>query len=208
MTHPRHRRNKGFTLAEVVVGSVISTIVITAAVTMFIGVAAAWARGEGMIDGDSYTRQAVSIAADELREAIYVNVDADGMGVTYRKPKKDASGNFEVPIVWDGIDRRLFVSGGKLKLNDGTNTRTIAKNVLTKDPFMLHSTVYGSQRYNTSYGEEEAPAYRVFVPNAGGLVSEVTVTVVTGSKGGKPGETVRSRKRERVVLRNVPELIK
>jgi hypothetical protein len=40
------------------------------------------------------------------------------------------------------------------------------------------------------------------------LVSEVTVTIVTGSRGGQSAESVRAKKRERVVLRNVPQLIK
>lgn len=208
MNTSRPRKNRGFTLAEVVVGSVVSVIVLTSAVTMFIGVAAAWARGEGMMSGENDTRQAVAIVADELREAIYVNVDADGMGLTYRKPKKATNGDFEIPIIWDGVDRRIFYNSNSLKLNDGTRTRVIARNVLTTDPFMVHSTVYGAQRYNTSAGTEAAPAYKIFAANSGGLTSEVTVTLVAGSKGGKAGELVRSRKRERVALRNVPELIK
>ena len=201
-------RKSGFTLTEVVVGSLISVIVLTSAVTMFIGVAAAWARGENTMSGENDTRQVVRLVGDELREAMWVSVDANGMGLTYRKPKKKVNGDFEIPVVWDGKDRRFFLDGTNLKLNDGTSTRVVARKVLSVDPFMLRNTVGESVRYNTSQGVEAAPAYRIFIPNSTGLVSEVTVTIVTGNSGGKAGESMRSRKRERVVLRNVPELIK
>lgn len=206
----RNSRRSGFTLVEVVVGSIISFIVLSSAVALFLGVIGAWARGESMMDGDNDTRQIVRIASDELREAMWVSVDADGMGITYRKPRKDASGDFEIPVVWDGIDRRMELNGANLEIDDGGSVRTIGRNVLSVDPFRLGTHVMESKRYVEDPLNPTAapPAYRIFEGPATGLVSEVTVTIVTGSRGGQAAESVRAKKRERVVLRNVPQLIK
>lgn len=206
----KNSRRSGFTLVEVVVGSIISFIVLSSAVALFLGVIGAWARGESMMDGDNDTRQIVRIASDELREAMWVSVDADGMGITYRKPKKDASGDFEIPVVWDGIDRRMELNGANLEIDDGGSVRTIGRNVLSVDPFRLGTHALDSKRYVEDPLNPTAapPAYRIFEGPATGLVSEVTVTIVTGSRGGQTAESVRAKKRERVVLRNVPQLIK
>lgn len=205
----KRSRRSGFSLAEVIVGSVISFIVLTSTITLFIGVVGAWARGENMMDGENDTRQVMRVVSDELREAMWVSVDADGMGITYRKPRKDASGDFELPVTWDGVDRRFDLNGTNLELDDGTTTRTIGRNVLSVDPFRLQTHMLdGKMRQEDPLVPEIAPAYRIFTAPATGLVSEVTVTVVTGNLGGQAGETNRSRKREHIVLRNVPQLIK
>jgi hypothetical protein len=206
----KNSRRSGFTLVEVVVGSIISFIVLSSAVALFLGVIGAWARGESMMDGDNDTRQIVRIASDELREAMWVSIDADGMGITYRKPRKDGSGDFEIPVVWDGIDRRMELNGADLEIDDGGSVRTIGRNVLSVDPFRLGTHVLDSKRYVEDPLSPTAapPAYRIFEGPATGLISEVTVTIVTGSRGGQAAESVRAKKRERVVLRNVPQLIK
>lgn len=209
MRNRSKRYRKGFTLVEVVVGSAISFIVLTSAITLFIACVAAWGRGETMMDGENDTRQAIRVVSDELRQAMWVSIDADGMGITYRIPQKDAiTGDYSVPVVWDGVDRRIFLSGSNLRLKGtGGVERTIARNVLTVDPFMLSAHQYARKRkYGTA--AEAAPTYKIFTTNTTGIVSEVTIKIVTGKKGGQVDEWQRTRKRERVVLRNVPELIK
>lgn len=202
-------RKAGFTLPEVVVGSVISTIVLTSALSLFIACAGAWARGENLMDGENDTRQAVRVISDELRQAMLVTIDADGRGITYRHPNKDVNGNFSVPVVWDGVSRRIYLNGTNLILRgNGGIERVVARNVLTVDPFMLSTTTVQRKMRNTSQGVEVAPSYRIFTPSSAGLINEVIVQIVTGTKGGRVGESLRTRKRERVVLRNVPELIK
>jgi prepilin-type N-terminal cleavage/methylation domain-containing protein len=204
----RKTRKSGFTLAEVVVASVVSAVVMTSVVTLFITVIAAWARGETMMGTEGDTQEIVSKVSDELREAMWVSVDSDGYGLTYRKPKKTGTGDFEIPVVWDGYDRRIYLTGTDLKIFDGTKTRTLSKSVLKNDPFQLGTHMNQKKKSNQTVVAEGAPAYKIFIPNNTGLVSEVTVTVVTGAKGGRPGEWARAKKRDRVVLRNVPELIK
>ncbi len=204
----RRNRRSGFTLTEVVVASLVSSVVLTAVVTLLITVAAAWARGETTMGTEGDTQEIISKVSDELREAMWVSVDADGYGLTYRKPKKTVTGDFEIPVVWDGFDRRIYLTGTDLKIFDGTTTRTLSTTVLKNDPFRLGTHMNQRKKANQTVAAEGAPTYRVFVPNTTGLVSEVMVTVVTGAKGGRPGEWARAKKRDRVVLRNVPELIK
>jgi len=204
----RRNRRSGFTLAEVVVTSVVSAVVLTSVVTLFITVIAAWARGETTMGTEGDTQEVVSKVADELREAMWVSVDADGYGLTYRKPRKTVAGDFEIPVVWDGYDRRIYLTGTDLKIFDGTTTRNLSTNVLKNDPFRLGTHMNQKKKSNQTVTAEGAPTYKIFVPNSASLVSEVTVTVVTGAKGGRPGEWARAKKRDRVVLRNVPELIK
>jgi len=202
-------RRSAFTLPEVVVGSVISTVVLTSALSLFIACAGAWARGENLMDGENDTRQAVRVISDELRQAMLVTIDADGRGITYRHPNKTAGGDFAVPVVWDGVERRIFLNGTNLIMRGtGGVERVVARNVLTVDPFMLSTTTTQRKMRHTSQGVEVAPAYRIFTASSGGLINEVIVQIVTGTKGGRAGESLRTRKRERVVLRNVPELIK
>lgn len=202
-------RRSAFTLPEVVVGSVISTVVLTSALSLFIACAGAWARGENLMDGENDTRQAVRVISDELRQAMMVTIDADGRGITYRHPNKTVDGDFAVPVVWDGVERRIFLNGTNLMMRgNGGIERVVARNVLTVDPFMLGTTTTQRKMRHTSQGVEVAPTYRIFTASSGGLINEVIVQIVTGTKGGRAGESLRTRKRERVVLRNVPELIK
>ncbi len=194
---------------EVIVGSAISFIVLTSALTLFIACVAAWGRGETMMDGENDTRQAIRTISDELRQAMWVSLDGDGMGITYRLPDKDSgTGDYKVPVVWDGVDRRIFKDGDKLILQGaGGVKRTIARNVLAVDPFML-STHHNLKKRKLGSVTEAAPSYKIFTTNTTGIVSEVTVKVVTGKQGGATDEWQRTRKREKIVLRNVPELIK
>lgn len=203
----RRSKRSGFTLAEVIVSSVISSLVLSLAVSVFLMCIGSWARGESQMDGDGDTRKAMRSVAHELREAMWVSVDADGMGITFRHPRKDITGAFQTPVVWDGIDRRIFLDNSELVMTAGAGTRRrIATNVSEFDPFMGRSHAMDARREVGAVATY--PRYRIFTPNAGALTTEVIVQIVTGAKGGQVDEVIRARKRERIVLRNVPELIK
>lgn len=201
----RNMKKRGFTLMEVIVSSVMSTVVLFGVVSLLLMVMGSWARGEGRMDGENDARQAMRTMSDELREAMLVVIDADGMGLTYRKPAKNVSGDFVLPVAWDGVIRRLFYENGSLWISDGVVKRKIAKNVLTVDPFASASHRLNEER---KVGAVTGTAYKIFTPNPGVVISEVTMMVVISNKGGQSEETVRARKRETVVLRNVPEIIK
>lgn len=201
-------KQAGVTMAEVVVASAVSGAVLTFVVSLFLVSAASWARGESRIDGETNARQAVRIVSDELREAMWVSVDANGMGVTYRIPAKETTGEFKVPAVWDGKDRRIELKGTNLVLEEDADTsRVIARNVITKDPFQTSNHVLDSAITQQS-DSASWPSYKIFESNIGALTTEVKVSVVIANRGGKTGEYVRTRKRELISLRNVPELIK
>ena len=200
-------KTSGYSLAEVTVSAALGTMTIFAAVSVFLMNSASWARGEGRIDSETNVRQAVRIVSDELREAMNVTVDNDGQGLTYRKPKKDGNGDFEIPVTWDGIDRRIELSGTNLVLTEGANTsRIIARNVMTQDPFMDGDHAISSSISSVASSNDWTD-YQIFVPNTGAVTTEVMVKLVIGTTGGQAGEYVRARKREIVALRNVPELI-
>src|SRR5690606_38610602 len=177
-------------------------------VSVFLMCTSAWARGESRIDGETNVRQAVRIVSDELREAMWVKVDANGLGLSYRKPMKEATGEFKIPVVWDGKDRRIELQGTSIILEEDSSTkRIICRNVMSVDPFRTSTHAMNSaisqQATNATW-----QSYKIFEPNVGTFATEVTVTVVTSNRGGNVGEYVRARKREVVALRNVPELIK
>ena len=199
----------GMTLVEVLVASGISALVLGSAISIFLMVTGSWARGESQMSVENETRQTMRLMADELREAMWVSLDADGMGITYRKPAKDVLGNFVNPVTWDGLDRRIYFSSGKIFIEpQAGQARSICRNVLDKDPFRLTGSGMEAQMATGDIVTTGAPTYRIFTPNAGTVITQITMVVVTGNRGGKAGQVVRAKKRETVVLRNVPELIR
>lgn len=185
----RRRLQRGLTMAEVLVSAAISTTVLFSAVSVFLSGMATWARGQGKIETETQSRQVVRVISDALREAMLVTVDADGLGVTYRRPLKDAAGSFVVPIVWDGQTCRIFHQNGQLMMNDGAGTRSICRNVRLTDPYSPGGT---------------AP-YKIFTPGPGAITRRLTVQIVTETNGART-EKVVARKREMIFLRNIPEL--
>jgi len=182
-------RRRGSTLFEVVISAGISTVVLFSAVSLFLSGAGTWARGQGKIDAETQSRQAVRVISDALREAMWVSVDGDGMGVTYRLPRKTVDGAFEVPIIWDGIDRRIELDGERILLTDDEGTRPICRHIRLTDPASTSGT---------------AP-YQIFTPGPGAITRRLVVQVVTETNGAR-SEYVTGRKRETVFLRNIPEL--
>lgn len=180
---------RAVTLVEVLVSASISSLVLFSAISIFLSGIGSWARGQGKIDAETQSRQAVRVVSDALREAMWVSVDADGMGLTYRLPRTEADGSFEVPVIWDGIDRRIAYASGKLNLTDASGTRTICRNIRLTDPESPGGTTL----------------YRIFVPGPGSITRRLSVMVVTETNGAR-SERVVGRKRETVFLRNIPEL--
>lgn len=178
------------TLLEALVASSITVTVLGTAMTVWLATARSWTRGSGKIDAETQSRKAVRTITDELAAAMDVAVDGNGLGITFHVPKKDNNGDYAVDVlgqpVSDGVDRRFYLSNGKILYYDGGGTRTIARNVITTDPLSNG----GSQ------------AYKIFVPGQGAITRQVTVMVATRTSG--PGkEQVTGRKREIVFLRNI-----
>lgn len=186
----RIRKTRGVTLVETMTVTLMSTIVIFASLACFLQGASSWAKGQSHMTVEDQSRRSVRIISDELREAMSVFVDADGMGLTYRKPKLDAEGNFVTPVIWDGVTRRIYCSSGKIYLGPSGQERIVCRDVITTDPKLVGN-----------------PPYKTFVPAAGSITRAVDVKVVTSTNSGVDATKTISRKRETIFLRNVPELV-
>lgn len=191
-TPPRTSRNRkaGATLIEVLASAALSVFVMGTALVVLMSGLSGWARGTGAIDAQSRAERAVRLISMELREAMSIQVDADGMGCSYRLPQKDANGNYLVPAVWDGVPRRIELRNGVIWMGPTSALRPIARGVITTDP--------------------ESPnrdPYRLFVPGSGTVVRRVDVMVAIETFAER-NRRVASRYRETLYLRNVPIISK
>lgn len=170
--------------------AVVTVMAIGTASSVWLAGATSWYQGAGKIDAELQSRGSVRTICTELAEAMDVTVDANGLGVTFHKPARDANGDYQTDVmgqpVSDGIDRRIYFSSGKLYYNSGNGIRVLAKNVITTDPLSPGGT---------------AP-YKVFTPGLGSIVRQVTVMVATQTTGANQ-KAVKARKREIVFLRNI-----
>ncbi|MCW5936081.1 MAG: hypothetical protein KIT11_02085 [Fimbriimonadaceae bacterium] len=178
------------TLIEVVTATAVSSLVVLSATTVFVTGMATWMRGQHKIEAETQTLRAVRTISDELREAMSVTVDNDGLGLTFVKPDVDENGDFRAdglgqPIP-DGVNRRIEFVNGSLIYRDGVGDRVIGRDVVTNDP------------------ENNNQRYRIFTPGAGAVVRQVAVQVVTSTLDDKGVETY-SRKREVIYMRNLME---
>jgi len=173
-------------MIEVSVAAVIGTMVLGTALTLFIAGAGMWVHGSEMVEAEGQSRQAIRVITDHLRQAMTVTVDANGQGVTYRLPTRDASGVFSAPPVWDGTTRRIFHSSGNIVLQEAGTTRTICRNVILQDP------------------DNGGANYRIFTTPPTAIFREISVRIVTRRIA--QGKSYLGRKRETVYLRNIPKL--
>lgn len=183
------RRIRGAALLESVTAAFMGTMVLTTAFMIYMSGMMSWTKGEARITAEDTATVAVRRMSVMLREAMYVAVDNNGMGLTFRWPIKESNGRFRTPPVWDGITRRMYVQNGILYVSDGTNTEAICKGIITTDP--------------QSAGG--AAAYTVFTPGQGTNTRQVTLMLVTQSASYRT-EQVTSRCRETIFVRNVPEI--
>lgn len=188
---PRRKKTAGVTLVELLVGSTISMLVLYGAVMLMVAGSASWYRGEGKILAETQSQRAVRIISIELREAMSITVDANGLGLNYRLPQKDGLGNYIVPAIWDNVTRRIELSGTNIRIVENGSPRIICRNVILTDPKSTSGT---------------AP-YVIFAPGAGTITRQLTVMVVTQT-GTLKGGTTTSRSRETLFLRNIPELLR
>ena len=190
MSRSRKKR-LGATLVELLTGAAITILVLVGSMSILVAGSASWAQGLGKIGAETDAQMSVRLISQDLAEAMSVTVDSNGEGLTYRLPSTDGSGNYLLPVTWDGITRRIQVQGNSLVLTAGSATRFLAKDLIFTDPLSANGT--GS--------------YQVFTPGPGTVTREVTIEIVT-SRSGYRNKTVHSRSRETIFLRNIPVLTK
>lgn len=189
MSRIRSRR-RGATLVEVALAASASVLVLTGSIATFVMSTKTWLQGESVIDAGNNANQAMRIISKEMREAMVVTVDANGLGLYYRRPLKDADGNYVMPITWDNVDRRIEMNGSNLQITGGT-TRVVCKSLQLTDPSSAGGTA----------------TYQIFTPGVGSITRSLTIMLVT-KRSGLGGKTNTSRIRETIFLRNIPELTK
>lgn len=186
-----HRKRKGASLVEVVTASTISVLVLTGAYAALLSGSKTWIKGSGAMDAEATAQRAVRKIANELRQAMSVTVDANGLGLSYRMPVVDGNGSYTVPPVWDNVVRRVELNGSNLNIVTDGSTDRIASGVILTDPLSSGGT----------------GTYRIFTAGAGTITRQVTVQVVV-QKNTVGTYTKQSRNRETIFLRNIPELIR
>lgn len=176
-------------MVEVTFASAMTMLVLTTSVGVFMLGMTSWLRGQGKIDSEGGSQNAVRIVSKELREARDVTVDGDGMGLSYKLPLNDADGNYVIPITWDNVTRRIELQGTNLVVTKPGNTRIICRGVITTDPLSTGGTV----------------PYKLFTAGAAGTTRSINVMVVS-SRSSYKVENAVSRSRETIFLRNIPIL--
>lgn len=186
------RRRSGFTLIEMVFTSFIMLFTVIVGLSIFLTGIQTWYRGEAGIETQTGAQQGMQNVVSLLREAIYVNVDANGQGLTFNLPVEDASGNIVVPMTWDGISRRIEVSGNKLVYTwDGGPVQTLCTNMITTDPLSPGGT----------------NVYQVFTPGPGSVTRSLTIMLVSQQAVSTQTKAIYGRRRDTLFLRNVPGLV-
>ncbi|MEW5883414.1 MAG: hypothetical protein AB1725_04220 [Armatimonadota bacterium] len=181
-------RLRGVTLPEVLLGVSVLAFVTFGALLALVGTLAGWASGQARIQAEVETQRALRKVTDTLQEAMWAQVDADGMGIAFRLPQRDGSGNITFPLTWDGVERRIEIAGSDLRICDDAGCTTILTDVTTVDP-----------------NHPSGGSYLMFVPSAGTTVRQVTVQIVV-NRAVRADRTIWARARESVRLRNVPQL--
>jgi hypothetical protein len=186
----KHKRLiRGTTLIELLTASMMTVLVVGGSVAVLLYGLTSWARGQGRIMAETDSQKAVRVISQQLREAMVVTVDSNGLGLSYRMPAFDGSGNYITPAIWDNVNRRMEFSGSKLNIVTGGVPRTVCTGVILTDPQSPGGT----------------GTYKIFTAPAGAVTRQITVQVVTQRNNYKAVK-VTSRTRETIFLRNVPEL--
>lgn len=183
----KSRRIRGAVVAEAILSMTITSLVLLGSIVALLVTLSGWYRGEARIQAEVEVQQALRYVRDTLREALYVEVDADRQGVSYKLPKKDSDGNILYPMVWDGVDRRFEITDGKelVAINDGT-TKVLLRDVVLNDT--------------------DGSDYEPFAPGSGVIIRQLAVQLVTKRLlrecEDNPLDVAFGRCREIVVLRN------
>lgn len=193
-TRPTRRRpgRSGFTLIEMVFTSFIMLFTVIVGLSVFLMGVQTWYKGEAGLETQTGAQQGIQRTASLLRQAIYVSVDANGQGLTFNLPEFDGTGTIVTPMTWDGIARRIEISGDKLIYTwDGGPIQTLCDNVVTTDPLSAGGT--GS--------------YVVFTPGPGTITRSVSIMIVSQQGVSTQQKPIYGRRRETIYLRNVPGLV-
>lgn len=161
----RHSR-RGATVIEMVTAVSIFTLLSLGGLGLLVGGANSWNRDFARGSQETDVTQALRRVEDALRFACEVQVDTNGLGITYFFPVRDAQGRPLLPIQSDGTARRIWrAADGTLRMT-GFN-RPLLRNVPADAPIFSATTsqraVRVALRTSTSDGRSNWTAARTVV---------------------------------------------
>jgi hypothetical protein len=176
-----------------VIAAGLSALVFAGIGVLLVGGMSTWIMGEAKVDAESTAELGIRTVTNELRSAMLVTVDSNGLGLTYELPAKDSSGNYVSPLVWDGVSRRFALANSTLYKSYGGSSFGVVTGVTLTDPLSPSGT----------------GTYQIFTPNAGAITRQITVELVTvrdGVTSTAYNAKTNARNRETIYLRNVPQI--
>lgn len=180
-------KKSGYTLVEVMTAASLGVMALAGGISVLIGGSTSWIRGQAKIEAETSAELGIKLVEQELRPAMAVTVDSNGLGITYQLPSVDSTGRYVAPPTWDGITRRIALSGSNLVKTTNGKTLTLVSGVILTDPQSSGGT----------------GTYKVFQPGPGATTRSITIELVTQRNGVKSA-TVNARNRETIYIRNVP----
>jgi hypothetical protein len=178
------RRQRGFTVTEMVSAVFLIFLVIAGTVAMMLsssqGLGNAVAADKAVI----YNAQGMRYMASVLRGAMSVTINETGSRIDYVLPKLSATNNPDTgekelidPLVGDGVSRSFVTMWSEFRLYDNQTNKTLCRDLFRTDPEKK------SSQYNKSYP--------VFQMTTIGSAKAVTITLVTREQFGTQFRDVR-----------------
>lgn len=183
------RRQRGFTVVELVTGAGVLTLVLLMGVNIMAMAYRSVHQGMQNATIENDTQYSIRYIAHRLREAAAVTVDSDGLGISFYAPAKDGNGNYVTPLTPSSVEHRFYYSDGKIYERLGDRTpKAVVDYAMNSDPTTGQS---GS-------------SFRIFRASSSGVVRMITVLLV--ARRSTPSGYVTARVREAVYLRNIPSV--
>jgi type II secretory pathway pseudopilin PulG len=128
-----HNR-KGITLMEMLISLGITSMLMLGILSLFIGSSRSSDKIQVQNSVDTDVALAVESITGYLIEGRSIVIDANGLGVTYRRPATNADGTYTSSFTsLEANSHRLYVTNGVLYSSEAVN-RPVLRDVPTNDP--------------------------------------------------------------------------
>lgn len=159
----KRKLRNALSLVELLASMLITFLVLSVVLIMYAYSLRNWTNADRTLSATNQANIGVEAALAQLQMALVVTVSSNGQRVDYTVPNRDSNGNITIPMTADANARAMYwTSANNLVLQEGTNTRFIARNVF--------STIPGT-----------STAYRLFTAGAEAITREVTVQLYCSS---------------------------
>ncbi|HSI71625.1 MAG TPA: hypothetical protein VK934_00490 [Fimbriimonas sp.] len=179
-----NRRQRGFTITELVSATLVITLVIGGTVALLISSTQGMANSVG---GDKVllsNTQGMRYISEALRSAMTVSINDADNTITYELPKlatvnDPATGEKELldPLVSDGVQRSFRANFGNGRVTDQVSGKILCRNLIRQDP----------EKNSTQYNKQVAPFQMTTI----GSARAVTITLITREQVGTQFKWVR-----------------